>query len=164
MPNTKTIFRKPKYIQPALKRLNRNRLFVMVSDAFRYEAAEEFEQIINGKYRMKAELKSMLGVLPSYTALGMAALLPHKNCLSGINHPMFWLMKSLQTLWITVIKYYHGMKVLRSNLKTWQPWAEIRGVNLLSLIELYLPQPDWCGWKQSVYRKPNIWCWFVRSP
>jgi len=90
----------------------------MVSNTFRYEAAEEFEQIINVKYRMKTELKSMLGVLPSYTALGMAALLPHKNCLSGINHPMFWLMKSLQTLWITVIKYYHGIKVLGSNLKT----------------------------------------------
>ncbi len=66
-------------IEPALKESGRNRLFVIVSDAFRYEAARELEQIINGKYRMKAQLEPMLGVLPSCTALGMAALLPHKK-------------------------------------------------------------------------------------
>jgi len=66
-------------IEPTLKKSSRNRLFVVISDALRYEAAQELEQIINGKYRMKAELGPMLGVLPSYTALGMAALLPHKK-------------------------------------------------------------------------------------
>ncbi|MCP4747908.1 MAG: BREX-1 system phosphatase PglZ type A [Desulfobacteraceae bacterium] len=68
-----------RYLQPPLKGSGRNRVFVMISDAFRYEAAEELEQVINGKYRMKAELAPMLAVLPSYTALGMAALLPHKK-------------------------------------------------------------------------------------
>ncbi len=53
------------------------RVFVIISDAFRFEAAEEFVRDINGKSRFKAELTPMLGVLPSYTALGMAALLPH---------------------------------------------------------------------------------------
>ncbi|KPA18532.1 hypothetical protein MHK_001235 [Candidatus Magnetomorum sp. HK-1] len=66
-------------IEPKLKGSSRNRLFVVISDAFRYEAAQELEQIINGKYRMKAELEPMFGVLPGYTALGMAALLPHKK-------------------------------------------------------------------------------------
>ncbi|MBF0099871.1 MAG: BREX-1 system phosphatase PglZ type A [Desulfobacterales bacterium] len=66
-------------IQPVLKESSRNRLFVIISDAFRYEAADELAGIINGKYRMKAELEPMLGVLPSYTALGMAALLPYKK-------------------------------------------------------------------------------------
>jgi uncharacterized protein (TIGR02687 family) len=55
------------------------RVFVIVSDAFRYEAAEELVRDINGKSRFKASLSPMLGVLPSYTALGMAALLPHKT-------------------------------------------------------------------------------------
>ena len=50
---------------------------MVVSDAFRYEAAEELTRELNGKYRFEAELASQLGVLPSYTALGMAALLPH---------------------------------------------------------------------------------------
>lgn len=53
------------------------RVFVVISDAFRYEAAEELVRDINGKSRFKAVLAPMLGVLPSYTALGMAALLPH---------------------------------------------------------------------------------------
>ncbi len=55
------------------------RVFVLISDAFRYEVAQELTQHINSKNRLKAKLESMLGVLPSYTALGMAALLPHQT-------------------------------------------------------------------------------------
>ena len=55
------------------------RVFVIISDAFRFEAAEELVREINGKNRFKASLAPMLGVLPSYTALGMAALLPHNT-------------------------------------------------------------------------------------
>ena len=55
------------------------RLFVLISDAFRFEVAHELTQQINGKNRLKASLDAMLGVLPSYTALGMAALLPHQT-------------------------------------------------------------------------------------
>jgi uncharacterized protein (TIGR02687 family) len=55
------------------------RVFVLISDAFRYEAAEELAREINGKNRLTARLDAMLGVLPSYTALGMAALLPHQT-------------------------------------------------------------------------------------
>ena len=66
-------------IKPKLKESTKSRIFVIASDAFRYEAAQELEQIINGKYRMKAKLIPMLGVLPSFTSLGMAALLPHKK-------------------------------------------------------------------------------------
>lgn len=55
------------------------RVFVVISDAFRYEAAEELVRDINGKSRFKAALSPMLGVLPSYTALGMASVLPHRS-------------------------------------------------------------------------------------
>ena len=34
---------------------------------------------MNGKYRFEADLASQLSVLPSYTALGMASLLPHQT-------------------------------------------------------------------------------------
>ncbi len=67
------------YIQPILDLSDRHRIFVIISDAFRYEAAQELTQEINSKYRFSAKLEPMLGVLPSYTALGMAALLPHKT-------------------------------------------------------------------------------------
>ncbi|HRQ45775.1 MAG TPA: BREX-1 system phosphatase PglZ type A [Rhodocyclaceae bacterium] len=55
------------------------RVFVVVSDAFRFEAAEELTQLLNSRSRFKARLGAQLGVLPSYTALGMAALLPHET-------------------------------------------------------------------------------------
>jgi uncharacterized protein (TIGR02687 family) len=55
------------------------RVFVVISDALRFEVAHELVQLTNSKSRFKASLDGMLGVLPSYTALGMAALLPHKT-------------------------------------------------------------------------------------
>lgn len=58
---------------------NVKRVFVVISDAFRFEVAHELVQYTNSKSRFKASLDGMLGVLPSYTALGMAALLPHKT-------------------------------------------------------------------------------------
>ncbi|MCL4556929.1 MAG: BREX-1 system phosphatase PglZ type A, partial [Gammaproteobacteria bacterium] len=55
------------------------RVFVVISDALRYEAAEELVSQLNSKNRYKTRLDVMLGVLPSYTSLGMAALLPHQK-------------------------------------------------------------------------------------
>ena len=55
------------------------RVYVLISDAFRFEVAQELVLHTNSKSRFKASLDSMLGVLPSYTALGMAALLPHQT-------------------------------------------------------------------------------------
>lgn len=65
------------YIEPHVKK--DERVFVIISDAFRYEAAKEFTDILNKERRGKAELFFMQGVVPSYTKLGMAALLPHKT-------------------------------------------------------------------------------------
>ena len=65
------------HVQPWLDEGDNRRAFVIVSDAFRYEAAQELTAELNGKYRFEATLSSQLGVLPSYTALGMASLLPH---------------------------------------------------------------------------------------
>ncbi len=66
-------------VQPAVAEGENRRVFVIISDAFRYEAAQELSAILNGKYRLEATLSSQLGVLPSYTSLGMASLLPHKT-------------------------------------------------------------------------------------
>ncbi len=66
-------------VAPALNAGSVKRVFVVISDAFRYEAAEQLARDINGKNRFTARLDAMLGVLPSYTALGMAALLPHQT-------------------------------------------------------------------------------------
>jgi uncharacterized protein (TIGR02687 family) len=68
-----------KHVQSRLKKAENRKAFVIISDAFRYETAEELTRELNGKYRFQAELTSQLGVLPSYTRLGMAALLPHEK-------------------------------------------------------------------------------------
>ena len=49
---------------------------VIISDALRYEAADELCAQILSEDRYTSELDVMLGTLPSYTQLGMAALLP----------------------------------------------------------------------------------------
>lgn len=55
------------------------RMFVVISDALRYEVADELKAQINSRERVEARLSSQLGVLPSYTKLGMASLLPHQE-------------------------------------------------------------------------------------
>lgn len=66
-------------VAPYLQQSERKRAFVIISDAFRYEAAAELATELNGRYRMDAHVDAMLGVVPSYTALGMASLLPHQS-------------------------------------------------------------------------------------
>lgn len=52
---------------------------VIISDALRYEIADELLSSIRGMDRFDASLKPMVGCLPSYTQLGMASLLPHSS-------------------------------------------------------------------------------------
>ena len=65
----------PNWIAPYVK--SENRIFVIISDAFRFESAAEFREIIIQEDRYTATLDAVLGCLPSYTQLGMASLLPH---------------------------------------------------------------------------------------
>ena len=52
---------------------------VVISDALRFEVAEECLRRIRALNRFDADLKPMISALPSYTQLGMAALLPNKE-------------------------------------------------------------------------------------
>ncbi len=66
------------FVRPILSRGDNQRVLVIISDAFRYEAARELADMLNSRYRFDAAVTSQLSVLPSHTALGMAALLPHE--------------------------------------------------------------------------------------
>lgn len=55
------------------------KIVVIISDALRYEVGEELARRISQEDRFTARPSAMLSVLPSYTQLGMAALLPHKS-------------------------------------------------------------------------------------
>ena len=66
------------YVEPVVNK-GTKKAVVIISDALRYEIAEELGTRIRQEDRFDAELDAMLGVLPSYTQLGMAALLPHEK-------------------------------------------------------------------------------------
>ena len=55
------------------------KIFVIVSDALRFEIGEELLELIRREDRYDAEIEPVVGMLPSYTQLGMAALLPNKE-------------------------------------------------------------------------------------
>ncbi|HZK85030.1 MAG TPA: BREX-1 system phosphatase PglZ type A [Desulfosporosinus sp.] len=57
---------------------NNKKSFVIISDALRFEAAEDLMQRLNTEIEGSTELRWMQGCVPSYTRLGMASLLPHK--------------------------------------------------------------------------------------
>ncbi|WP_170339702.1 BREX-1 system phosphatase PglZ type A [Ruegeria arenilitoris] len=65
--------------QAAEFRRRDQKVAVIISDALRFEVAEECLREIRKLNRFDAELKPMLSSLPSYTQLGMAALLPNKD-------------------------------------------------------------------------------------
>ena len=67
------------YVRPVLTRNDRDRIAVIISDALRYECAVELKEALDREMKGTVELKTMLGNVPSYTALGMASLLPHKK-------------------------------------------------------------------------------------
>lgn len=54
------------------------KIALIISDALRYEIGEELLQRINSEDRFIGELEKMLAMLPSYTQLGMASLLPNE--------------------------------------------------------------------------------------
>lgn len=55
------------------------KVYVIVSDAFRYECAKDLEEVLNLRLNSEVQVKPMLGVVPSYTQLGMASLLPGRK-------------------------------------------------------------------------------------
>lgn len=63
----------------APKIYNGDRVFVIISDALRYEIAAELADKLNSETTGACDIQPLLGVVPSVTKMGMAALLPHKN-------------------------------------------------------------------------------------
>lgn len=58
---------------------NDKKVFVIISDALRYEIGEELAAKILEEDRFDAKTEPMIASLPSYTQLGMASLLPNET-------------------------------------------------------------------------------------
>jgi len=65
------------FVTPLLQK--KQKVFVVISDALRYECGVELASHIASIDRYQTHCESMVSSLPSYTQLGMASLLPHKS-------------------------------------------------------------------------------------
>jgi uncharacterized protein (TIGR02687 family) len=67
-----------RYVHSPLSSKGLKRLFVVISDALRYEAARDFADRLNSQAGKgwQVEVDALLGALPTFTQLGMATLLP----------------------------------------------------------------------------------------
>lgn len=76
IPHTKQYDFYRMFAAPAVKKES---TVVIISDALRYECASELNNIFNDSVKYTSELDYMISCVPSYSRLGMAALLPHKQ-------------------------------------------------------------------------------------
>src|SRR5699024_1686516 len=65
------------FIEPYIEK--NQRVFVIISDALRYEVAKELTTMLHNEQRATAHVEVMQGMIPSVTSLGMASLLPHRQ-------------------------------------------------------------------------------------
>ena len=75
-PNSQQMFFR-NYVKPFTEK--KQRLFVIISDALRYECGAELSRRIQAENRYESTSDYLIGCLPSYTQLGMASLLPHNK-------------------------------------------------------------------------------------
>ncbi len=75
IPLQKDFFRH--WVRPFL--LKKNKVCIIISDAMRYEVGEELLRLIRKEDRYDAKIEPALSMLPSYTQMGMAALLPNSE-------------------------------------------------------------------------------------
>lgn len=90
------------------------KIFVIISDALRYEIAAELASLIRKEDRFEAELSAMVGTLPSITSIGMAALLPHESIsIDSKNNVLVDGLNSSNTEYrMKILNKYHKDKTL----------------------------------------------------
>lgn len=65
-------------IEPIMQKES-TRVFVLISDAFRFEAGAELRERLDARANGSATISPLVANMPTYTQLGMASLLPHKT-------------------------------------------------------------------------------------
>ncbi|MFL0251148.1 BREX-1 system phosphatase PglZ type A [Clostridium neuense] len=65
------------YVNPMVSK--GERIFVIISDALRYEVGNEIAERLNEEVINSTNINAMLSTVPSITKLGMASLLPHNT-------------------------------------------------------------------------------------
>lgn len=65
-------------IEPIMQKES-TRVFVIISDALRFEAGAELRERLDARVNGSAMISPLVANMPTYTQLGMASLLPHKT-------------------------------------------------------------------------------------
>jgi uncharacterized protein (TIGR02687 family) len=74
------------YVDNIIRKNDRDKVAVIISDGLRYENAVELKEVLNNSTKGTLELKAIASSLPSYTKLGMASLLPNNRFEYMNNH------------------------------------------------------------------------------
>lgn len=73
------------------------RVFVIISDALRYEVAASLADQLRRETQSKVSLSSMQSIFPSITKFGMAALLPHKELSAEVRNNILTVFADAQS-------------------------------------------------------------------
>lgn len=65
-------------IEPIMQKES-TRVFVIISDALRFDAGAELRELLDVRANGSATISPLVANMPTYTQLGMASLLPHKK-------------------------------------------------------------------------------------
>ncbi|HRX24962.1 MAG TPA: BREX-1 system phosphatase PglZ type A [Chitinophagales bacterium] len=97
---------KSRFLEKSIK------VFVVISDGFRYECGRELNDMLNQQIRFSSTLKYQVTNLPSYTQLGMASLLPHKELCFGEGDTILADGKSTQGLQnrLKILQQHSGVR------------------------------------------------------
>lgn len=146
------------HVRPYLDR--KQLVFVLISDGFRYDMGADLSMELKQKNRFQVELKAQCAPTPSYTQLGMAALLPHETLtLSDEGETVFaddqrtngWenRMKVIQN-WLD--KLYPGKKVKGMAAKEFQNLSRSSQndfIRQIDIVYLWSPGADAIGDNQK---------------
>ena len=150
-------------VRPRVVSKQTKRTFVIISDALRYEIADELCFIINNEKRFKAELSSQLGVVPSYTQLGMAALLPHKTLeYQNQSNSAIVLVDGLSSAGLenrnAILEKVNGMAVTAKDLLAWSNQEGREKIRDTQVVYIYHDTIDFICDKQAGEDRTPLIC------
>ena len=129
------------------------RVFVIISDALRYEVANEIGQQINDEKRYQAKLHSQLGVVPSYTQLGMGCLLPHNTMTCHLGKTVEFRADGLSVHGLEnrnkILAKYKGAAFKANDVLNWTNQEGREKVRDLEVVYIYHDNIDAIGDKQA---------------
>ncbi len=140
-------------VEQVLQSRQIKRVFVIISDALRYEVAHEIHEQINKEKRIRSEIKSQLGVVPGYTQLGMASLLPYNELTAHVGKDIKYKADGLSVHGLdkrnAILQKHRGMAVKASDVLNWTNEEGRKAVADAQVVYIYHDQIDAIGDKAA---------------